>query len=400
MSILYSRIFLFMSILLTSCKTANVLEGSTNSSFNYAQEVVNTLSKNVLIEANWAMQKLPITITAYPALKSAGGIHDFFSQADYFWPNPVSSDSPYIQKDGLSNPENFVLHRQAMIRLSKIIGALASAYKITGDPKYVIQAIKHCKAWFVDRETMMNPSLLYSQAIIGRFTGRGIGIIDSIQFLEVVQGLMVMENAANMNTDILASIKNWFSTYIEWLNTHPYGKAERETLNNHSTCWVMQVAAFAKFTDNTEMLKFCSDRYKNVLLPNQMSENGSFQRELVRTKPYGYSIFNLDAMATICQILSNPKDNLWLYTTKDGKSIQKGIKFLAPFLKEKDKWPYPSDVMYWNNWPVAQPALIFGAVAFQNKDWLNTWKKLEHQPSMEEVIRNLPVRHPIIWINE
>ena len=85
--------------------------------------------------------------------------------------------------------------------------------------------------------------------------------------------------------------------------------------NNHGTCWVMQVAVFAKFTGNTAMMQFCSDRYKNVLLPNQMAADGSFPLELKRTKPYGYSIFNLDAMATICQVLSHPMITLDVYNT-------------------------------------------------------------------------------------
>jgi hypothetical protein len=38
---------------------------------------------------------------------------------------------------------------------------------------------------------MMHPHLLYAQAIKGRFTGRGIGVIDAIQLMEVVQGLSV-----------------------------------------------------------------------------------------------------------------------------------------------------------------------------------------------------------------
>jgi hypothetical protein len=55
--------------------------------------------------------------------------------------------------------------------------------------------------------------------------------------------------------------------------------------------------------------------------------------------------------------------------------------------------------MYWDNWPVAQPFLVLGADVFGEKEWLNTWKKLDHQPKEEEVIRNLPVRHPLIWLN-
>jgi hypothetical protein len=136
-----------------------------------------------------------------------------------------------------------------------------------------------------------------------------------------------------------------------------------------------------------------------VLLPNQMTEDGSFPLELKRTKPYGYSLFNLDAMVMICQILSDRKDNLWLYTTPDGKSIKKGLDYLYPFVKNKSSWTLKPDVMYWENWPVAQPFLVFGAVKFQNKEWLETWKSLDHSPKVEEVIRNLPVRNPLIWLN-
>jgi hypothetical protein len=170
-------------------------------------------------------------------------------------------------------------------------------------------------------------------------------------------------------------------------------------VNNHGTCWVMQVAAFAKFTDDKELMTFCSNRFKNVILPNQMDKDGSLPLELKRTKPFGYSIFNLDAMATICQILSTPENDLWHYTTADGKSIQKGIQFLYPFVADKKLWPYQKDVMYWEEWPVAQPFLVFGANALLNLNWLSTWKELDHNPKTEEVIRNLPVRHPLIWLN-
>ena len=71
---------------------------------------------------------------------------------------------------------------------------------------------------------------------------------------------------------------------------------------------------------------------------------------------------------------------------------------MYPFIDDKSKWPYAHDVMYWDNWPVAQPSLVFGALAYANSNWLQTWKRLDHAPSVEEVIRNLPVRHPLIWI--
>ena len=299
----------------------------------------------------------------------------------------------------MTNPDNFVAHRHSMIRFSRIIGALASAYEITKDPKYVDHALRHMQAWFVDPETLMNPSLLYAQAIKGRVTGRGIGIIDTIHLMEVAQGLLVMQGAPGVDSALVADIKNWFAQYLEWLTTHEYGKDEMNRINNHATCWVMQVASFARLTGNEEILDFCRDRYKNVLLPGQMAIDGSFPEEIDRTKPYGYSLFNLDAMTTVVQILSDESHDLWNYKTPEGKSIKKGIEFLYPYVADKDKWPYDEDVMYWENWPVAHPFLVFGAEAYDQQSWFETWKRLDHAPEVEEVVRNLPIRNPIIWIN-
>src|SRR5215207_8272927 len=360
---------LIISILFVAVACSSQKKTQAGSTSSFQKEVEETLRKQVMEEAAWALQQEPITVTAQTSPRSAGGKHDFFSEGDYWWPNPASVDSPYIQKDGMTNPDNFVAHRHAMIRLSKIVGALASAYKLTGDEKYVLHALKHCKAWFVDTATMMNPNLLYAQAIKGRFTGRGIGIIDTIQLMEVVQGLMVMLDAKSIDAQNLAAIRNWFDQYIQWLTEHKYGKDEMNAENNHGTCWVMQVASFARFTGNSEMMAFCKERFKTVLLPNQMAADGSFPRETRRTKPYGYSIFNLDAMAMICQVLSTKENDLWNYILDDGRSMRKGIEFLYPFVQDKTKWTLPKDVMYWDEWPVAQPFLVFGATAYENKQY-------------------------------
>jgi len=390
--------FILISVLLIAC-SAQQQTGKT-SAFSFKKEVENVLRSQVMQEAAWALQQEPITVTTQTSPRSAGGKHDFYSEGDYWWPNPVSADSPYIQKDGMTNPDNFVAHRLAMIRFSQVVAALASAYQLTKDSKYFNHALLHCKAWFVDTATMMNPSLLYAQAIKGRVTGRGIGIIDAIQLIEVVQGLMDMERTnGGMDKDLYSGIRRWFDQFLTWLTTHKYGIDEMNAANNHGTCWVMQVAAFAKFTGNEKLLRFCSERYKTVLLPNQMAADGSFPQELRRTKPYGYSIFNLDAMATICQLLSSGRENLWNFQTTDGRSIKKGIEFLYPFIVDKSKWSYKQDVLFWENWPVAQPFLVFGANAYDNREWFNTWKGLDHSPNVDEVIRNLPVRHPLIWLN-
>ena len=366
------------------------------ANLNLKKQMELVLKKQILDEAAWAMQQEPITVSATFCPRSAGGTNDFYSEGDYWWPDSKNPEAPYIQKDGLTNPENFVAHRLAMIRFSKIIGALASAYKITGNTEYVQKAKTHLNAWFVNEQTKMNPNLQFAQAIKGRFTGRGIGIIDTIHLMEVAQGTLVIQD--KFDSESLFQIKKWFSDYLSWMMNSANGKEEMSAKNNHGTCFVMQVASFAKLTGDKSLMEFCSNRFKEVLLPNQMAENGSFPLELARTKPYGYSIFNLDAMTTICQILTTKKDNLWQYNTADGKNIKTAIAYLQPYIADKSKWALVPDIMYFNDWPVAQPSLLFGAIAYNKNDWFDTWKALEHQPKVQEVIRNLAIKNPIIWV--
>jgi len=387
-----------MIIFLWFSQTAFSVKQSLSEKSAIEKKAEKVLKKQILAEAAWAMEQVPVTVTASYCARSAGGKHDFFSEADYFWPDPQNPNGPYINRDGMTNPDNFVEHRKAMIRFSKIIGALASAYKITGDEKYVRQAVIHLKAWFINSETLMNPNLLYAQAVKGKFTGRNYGIIDSIHLMEVAQGVIVMESATAMDPETAAGVKKWFAAYTDWLMTSKPGIEEELTKNNHSTCWAMQVASFAKLCNNQPILDSMRVRYKTVLLPSQMGTDGSFPLEMSRTKPYGYAIFNLDAMTMLCQILSTPQDNLWKFETPDGKSIKKGIDYLYPFVADKSKWTLKPDVMYWNDWPVAQPFLLFGADAYNETNWFSTWEKLDHNPKVEEVIRNLPIRHPLIWM--
>lgn len=341
----------------------------------------------------------PITVTAEYSSRSAGGSHDFYSEGDYWWPDPDNPDGPYIQRDGMTNPDNFTAHREAMIRFSQISGALASAYLVTKEANYVEALVPHLKAWFIDERTKMNPNLLYGQAIKGKVTGRGIGIIDTIQLMEVAKAIQAVEGSGVITNSEIQQMKAWFGEYLTWMTTHPYGIAERDHGNNHSVCWAMQAAVFAKFVGNQEVLDYCKEMYKTVLLPTQMANDGSFPQELKRTKPYGYSLFTLDAMATLCKVYADDSDNLFDFKTNDGKSLGLGISFLYPYLADKDAWPYQKDVMYWEKWPVRHPFLLFGGLAYDQQIYLKLWNTLDADFDTPEVIRNMPVRFPLLWMD-
>jgi hypothetical protein len=336
----------------------------------------------------------PVTVTAASSPRSTGGKHDYFSEGDYWWPDPKNPDGPYIQRDGMSNPDNFNDHRLALIRLSLIVPSLAAAYQLTHDRKYAEHAARHLRAWFIDEATRMNANLQYAQAIHGRFTGRGTGIIDTLHLVEVARATPRLDlSAADLD-----GVKKWFAEYLEWMTTHPYGIAERDAKNNHGTCWVTQVAAFAQLTGNATLMAYCRDRFKTVLIPNQEADDGSFPLEQARTKPYGYSLFNLDALAIAAQTLTTHEDNLWTWQLPDGRGMARAMAYMFPYIADKLKWPKPPDVMYDKEWPVRQPSLLFAGLALDRKAYLDLWKRLEADPTVDEVIRNFPVRQPLLWV--
>ena len=348
----------------------------------------------VLALAQTYLSAPPTPITSLVCADSPSGPHDYFSEGDYWWRNPNDPNGPYIQRDGETNPDNFFGHRRLLIQLSVQVAALAATFKLTRDRQYSDRAAAHLRAWFVDPATRMNPHIQYAQAIKGICTGRGTGLIDTLHLAEVALATEALQDALVEYREI----QNWFADYLRWFTTHPYGIAERDAQNNHATGWALQAAAFARLVGNAEISADCQRRFKEILLPDQMAADGSFPRELARTKPFGYSIFNLDVMAGICQLASTPADDLWRLETRDGCGLRRGMEFLYPFLKDKSSWRWARDVMHWEGWPVRQPALLFGALAYDEPKYLKLWKTLNSDPADAEIIRNMPIRQPVLWV--
>jgi len=376
-----------------------IIIGFCLPTYLFAQnQVIDNIRTETIKRANEMMSEKPVTVTASSCKRSSGGLHDYFSEGDYWWPNPAKPGGPYIQKDGQTNPDNFSEHRHAMVRFSEITATLTSAWLLTGDRKYANKALEHLNAWFSDTNTRMNPNMLYAQAIWGRFTGRGIGLIDAYHLVEVAQSVKILIDNKAIPEKQALKIKEWFSYFLNWMITHPYGIAEMNAKNNHGTCWVATASSMAILTGNEQVRQMCINRFKTILLPTQMADDGSFPLELKRTKPYGYSLFNIDAMCNAAQILSTPLTSLFEFKTSDGKSLKKGMEFIYPFILDKSKWPFDKDIYIWDEWPVRQSSLLFAGLAYKNEDYISTYLSLPANPEHPEVIRNLPVRHPAIWL--
>jgi len=350
--------------------------------------ILNAAARYVALE--------PHTVTSYPTPRSPGSLHDYFSQADYFWPNPADPNGKYINRDGQSNPDNFNDHRKAMIALSIQMPALTAAWMLTHDSRYGKHAADHLRAWFITPETRMNPNLEFSQGVHGVSTGRSYGIIDTLHLVEVARAATILAPKM-LTTPEQTSLHAWFGDYLHWMKTSEKGIAERDTLNNHAVCWALQAAEFARLIGDEQTRDEVRIQYKSKFVPDQMGPDGSFPKELARTKPYSYSIFNFDTMAMLCQSLQGDGADLFPFTLPDGRGICKGAAFLYPFLRDKTKWPYAKDVEHFDSLPVRSPGLLFAGLACKQNDYLDLWGRLNPDPTDPEIIRNYPVRQPLLW---
>lgn len=307
-----------------------------------------------------------------------------------------------MRRDGYSNPANFSNHREALIRLSLHVPALVAAWLLTRDKRFSRHAAAHLLAWFLSPATRMNPTLDFAQAIYGVTPGRGIGIIDTLHLVEVSRAARFLERSGALTPTEYAGVLDWFARYLSWMCNSPNGKEEEAAKNNHGACWVAQAAAFAALTENGDVARLCRDRFRDNLLPDQLAPNGSFPLELARTKPYSYSLFNLDILALICQILSADQgspDDLWNFALPDGRRYQKAVAFMFPFIEDKGKWPYPRDVEYFDDLPNRQPSLLFAGLAYREPRYIALWRTLPPDPKTAEIIRNFPIRQPLLWVS-
>ena len=360
--------------------------------------------KRLIADADRYLSLRPRTTTSAIAPRSPGGPKDYYSEADYWWPDPAKPGGPYVRRDGLSNPDKFDDHRDAMIELSLAVPALVAAWKATRDARYARHAETFLHAWFVDPATAMNPNLQYAQAIIGVNTGRGIGVIDTLHLVEVARAVMVLDGTAGgavppgFRLTHSAAIRGWFAAYLQWLTTSKNGMEERDERNNHGTCWALQAAAFARLTGDASVVAFCADRFRERLIPDQVAPDGSQPLELARTKPFGYTLFNLDALAALARVASTPGDDLWRFATADGRSLAGALAFMYPFIRDKRTWPYAHDVEYFDQWPIRHVSLLFGAEALHEERYRQLWRRLPPLPAVREVIRNVPLRQPTLWM--
>lgn len=296
----------------------------------------------LLSEAEDALKTGPFSVMDKKLVPPSGNKHDYMSLGPYWWPDPNKPDGkPYIRRDGETNPEstNSDTDRPALEKMRGTVQSLALAFYFSGDEKYAAHAAKLLRVWFLDDATKMNPNLDYGQAIPGRVTGRGIGIIDTRFLPELLDYVALLQNSPAWTKADNDGLKNWMSDYLSWLLTSKNGRDEAKEFNNHGTWYDVQIAGLALFVDKPDIAKEALERAQTRLMKH-IEPNGQQPHELARTKGFSYSAMNLAGFFDLADLGQAAGVDLWHFQSADGRSLRRALDFLAPFADPNKKWEH------------------------------------------------------------
>ncbi|KAK4684996.1 hypothetical protein P7C73_g5164, partial [Tremellales sp. Uapishka_1] len=215
--------------------------------------------------------------------------------------------------------------------LSDSVYLSALSYAATSSVVYSTHINTAIRTWFVDDTTRMNPTLEYAQVIRGpgNQTGKHTGVLDGKGLTKIVAGVMLLReiNPAEWEDDVDAGFVSWVTDQVTWLETNEVALAERAALNNHGTFYYNQLVSLYHFLNETDKAVAALNEFYSTNFPGQISADGDQPLETIRTRPFHYRSYNLNALVVNAQLgdavgLSPPG---WNRTTSHGTTLMDAL---------------------------------------------------------------------------
>ncbi|MFA9476110.1 MAG: alginate lyase family protein [Filomicrobium sp.] len=315
-----------------------------------AQGSLPEFKESLRARAEEALSRGPYSVTDKTTLPPSGDPHDYWHPAPYWWPDPNKANGrPYVRRDGhrvpgteLYEPGSEQFDRTRLQRLFDDTTALALAWRVLGDERFINHAANLIRTWFIDPRTRMEPHLRYAQVRRGHNNDEGAstGIIEMKDLYFFLDAVRIVVGADALNTEEDAALQVWFQEYATWLAKSEQGTAEMHQVNNHGTLYDVQVAAVAAFLGDAPTLVATLRRAQERIL-QQFAPDGAQPNELRRVNTRHYCCFNLQGWTSLSRLLSSSCGyDLWNYTTGDGRGVRPAMEWLFDSLGT-GSWPYP-----------------------------------------------------------
>ena len=272
----------------------------------------------------------------------------------------------------MTNPDNFVGHRQALMRMSRIVPALAAAWVLTGDERYSEHAARHLRAWFVDEAHAHDPApaLCAGHPRASRPAAAPASSTRSTSWRwrrRCERSRARPGSRRPSGTAVGAVVRR-----LPPLDDHrPNGLEERDAKNNHGTCWVCRWPPSRGSPGTSELLAYGRDRFRTVLVPGSRSPRTAASRSRRRAPS-----------PTDIRCSTSTRWRPGADADHDGGSLDLQLPAGGdgrrspswPVHPDRKGWPYPPDVMYDDRWPMRQASLLFASLAYGETSYLELWK--------------------------
>lgn len=324
----------------------------------------------------------PLSVMSKDYIPSSGSKHDYVSLARYAWPDQTKPNGlPYMMRDGISNPELNKFDRNKLSDMTGAIYRLSLAYYFSEDEKYAKKATELIHIWFLDKTTRMNPNLRYAQHIPGEADGRCYGVIDAYSFVEMLDGVQLLEKSKSFTAKDSKKLKAWFSQFLKWLLSHPQAIEESDQKNNHAIAYDVQVAAYSLYTGNRKVFSDVLAYFPKRRIATQIAPDGSQPHELRRTLAFGYSQYNLHHIIDLMLMVKHQGLDFHKYGIRDEHSFFKAMDFLASYMGKSVKlWPY-QQISGWEEKQQEMACDFYRAYTLDEsrKDYLHIYQQVKYR---------------------
>lgn len=297
----------------------------------------------LLRQADALLPARPLSVMDKTGCGASGDKHDFFAIGKFAFPNPASPDGkPWFRKDGKHNPAaagpdydkaryNLTLSR---------VQTLCLAWHHSGDERYAAKAAELLRAWFLDPATRMYPNFKYASALPGVHDGMPIGIIEGVALIGLADHVGLLASSRSWTPADAAGLRRWFADYVDWLLTSDFGKSESRMKNNHGVWYAAQIAALSLHIGDASRVRAMVESARAKMAAEQTPEGG-FASELARKQSLHYSVYVLQSYVTLARCGERTGDDLWRHRTPNGRSLERAVAFLAPYLAGDTPWAWP-----------------------------------------------------------
>ncbi|EJD00425.1 chondroitin AC/alginate lyase, partial [Fomitiporia mediterranea MF3/22] len=274
-----------------------------------------------------------------------GDKRDYLSWAPYHWPNCNWCSGPrehlatawttckYVVKDGHINPD--VREIPGVSNAADVAQSIlynAAAAVLSGSEDFSKTAAQFIQAYFLDARDGMHPRVAYGQVIRGPGTQQGqyLGLIDLRGMVKVVNAVQIMReaNAPAWTSALDTQMVNWASQYVKWMQSDPLGQKALSAPNNHGSFATNQLAAVNILVQDTGAATAALNTYFSNQFQDQIAASGEQPFEAVRTRPFHYRCFNLEAMITNAKLGDQLGLNFWSAKSKYGATIKDALDFV------------------------------------------------------------------------